>query len=125
MSRLNMDDIELRRPTITNKLRFGYITKTLAADLTLDADMPTCLVLDPGGAGRKLIMPLETVDANKGLAFFVRNGADAAEDITVRNNADGATIGVISQNECAWLVLLPAVAGAATFTWAMELGATT
>lgn len=125
MSRLTQEDNVLHRPTIQNKLRFGFATRTLAADLTLNAEDATCQVLDPGGAGRKLIMPLETDVANRGLAFFVRNGADAAEDITVRNNGDSATIGTISQNECAWLILLPAVAGGSTFTWAMELGATT
>lgn len=125
MSRMNHEDNEFRRPTIVNKLRLGHIYKTLAADFTLNADSPVALVLDPGGAGRKLIMPLETVEENKGLAFFVRNGADAAEDITVRNNGDSATIGTISQNEAAWLVLLPAINGGATYTWTIELGATT
>lgn len=125
MSRLNLEDSELRRPTIVNKLRYGTISKTLTADLTLDADSPPLITLDPGGATRKVIMPSETVEANKGLTFYIRNGADAAEDLTIRNSTDTTTMGTISQNEAGTVVLMPAIAGGTTYTWVVGVDTTT
>lgn len=125
MSRLHMDDNELRNPKIMSGFRLQTMTKTLGAAFTITADMPPAITLDPGGATRQVIMPLETVEANKGLTFIIRNGANAAEDLTIRNAANDATLGTISQDEAALVSLMPAVAGAATFTWTVIVGATT
>jgi hypothetical protein len=73
--------------------------ETLAANKTLvDTD---CFIqkLDPAGA-RDLILPSDADARYDGMIFWVINAADAAEDITVKD--DGAsTIGTVSQNESA------------------------
>lgn len=125
MSRLSMDDNDLRNPTIVSGLRLRTMTKTLGAAFTITADMPPAITLDPGGATRQIVMPLETVESNKGLAFYIRNGADAAEDLTIRNAANDTTVGTISQNEAAWVILMPAIAGGETFTWVVGVDTTT
>jgi hypothetical protein len=119
---LGQDAEDLR---LVRKIKAATMQRTLAADLTITADMPHFMTLDPGGATRKLIMPLETNIDNIGLTFIVRNGADAAEDLTIRNNADSATVGTISQNEVATLRLMPAVGGGATYTWTVAMSAST
>jgi hypothetical protein len=125
MSRLNMDDNTLRRPTIESKLRLKTMTKTLAAAFTVTADLPPIITLDPGGATRQVVMPSETDEANWGLTFIIRNGANAAEDLTIRDSANAVTVGTISQDESALVTLAPAIAGAATYTWTVIVGATT
>lgn len=125
MSRLNMDDNLLRNPLIVSGLHLATMTRTLAGAFTITADLPPAITLDPGGATRTIVMPSETVEANRGLAFYIRNGADAAEDLTIRNSADAVTVGTISQNEAAWVILMPAIAGAATFTWVVGVDTTT
>ncbi len=55
--------------------------------------------LDPGGATRLVDLPAEAVST--GLAYRILNTADAAEDLTVRDDG-GGTIATVSQNEAAW-----------------------
>ena len=52
--------------------------------------------LDPGGAGRTIVLPAE--GNSRGKSFVIENTADAAEDLTVNNDAAGL-IGTINQNE--------------------------
>jgi hypothetical protein len=89
-------------PRFINGQNGQVVTQILAGTFTPAVPLAFAYALDPGGAGRKIIPPLET--SSKGLWFYVINTADAAEDITVRNNADGADRGVISQNESALLI---------------------
>lgn len=110
---------------IVKKLRFATMQRTLAAGLTVTADMPTYMTLDPGGATRIITMPVETQIDNIGLTYRIRNGADAAEDLTIRASDGTTTVGTISQNEAAWVSLMPAVGGGATYTWVVSIGATT
>lgn len=51
--------------------------------------------LDPGGAGRNIDLPV----AVEGMECVIVNTADAAEDLTVRLTAGGATVAVISQDQ--------------------------
>lgn len=102
MSRSNLDDNEARNLTQVSKMRLGINAMTLGADLTLTHGAAPLQFLDPGGAGRKVLMPTEA--DSKGLCFFIVNKADAAEDLTIRDDADAATVGTISQNEMAMLV---------------------
>jgi len=70
-------------------------TETLAATLTLtDAD-PPLQFLDPGGAGRQINLPAEAA-ANH--PFYIVNEADAAETLTVKDDA-GNTIDTVAQGE--------------------------
>lgn len=94
--------------------KFGTMKQTLGATITMDRDMPTAIVLDPGGATRVVLLPPE----EEGLAFFIANGADAAEDLTINEDAGVTTIGTISQNEAAWLVCIGLV-------WRISVGTTT
>ena len=77
------------------KVRAGLMRMTMGADLTVTAEFPFYLVLDPAAASRNVIMPLET--ANPGLMFLVFNNTDntTAETILIRDNANAVTKGTI------------------------------
>ena len=64
-------------------------TETLAATKTLVCDDAYYQVLDPGGAGRDVVLPVEA--ASKGLSFHIRNAADAAEILSIKAS-DGSTV---------------------------------
>jgi hypothetical protein len=74
----------------------GANIETLAATHVLVATSPEIQTLDPGGASREVTLPAAAVGlvARK---FKIKNAADAAEDLTVKDAAD--TIVVVSQNE--------------------------
>lgn len=63
-------------------------------DLPINA--PT-LRIDPGGAGRTVDLPPE--GESTGARLVLVNTADAAEDLTVRDDGGATTIVTISQNE--------------------------
>jgi hypothetical protein len=78
---------------------YTSLTQTLSGNKTLVCDDAFYQVLDPGGAGRDVILPKEA--ASKGLRFVIRNAADAAEILTVKAS-DGSTVVVTpTQNETA------------------------
>lgn len=52
--------------------------------------------LDPGGSGRTITLPEE--ETNDGLWYMIINTADAAETLTINNDAAAAVI-TIGQNE--------------------------
>lgn len=70
--------------------------ETLSGDKTVSFTDAAIQVLDPGGAGRNVDLPADSI----GQRFYVVNTADAAEDLTVRDDGDN-TIAVVSQNEAA------------------------
>lgn len=74
----------------------GVYAGTLDAALTLDATYPNVCKLDPGGAHRDVT--LDAIAANTGLSRWIISGADAAENLVVKNPA-GSTIGTVNQNE--------------------------
>jgi hypothetical protein len=81
-----------------NKL--SMMRQTLAADNTpLDADTPHLISLDPDGA-KELLLPPEAA----GLWFIICNWAGGAEAITVKDDSDSTTIGVVNQNTAALFV---------------------
>jgi hypothetical protein len=62
---------------------------TATADITLTADQvaeQTIWIIDPGGAGRKVLLPAEA--SSKGLMLVIKNSADAAEVLTRRHDVD-------------------------------------
>ena len=87
----------LGRPSLDAQV--GAI-EILGANRTLLLTDPTITQFDPAGA-RDLIMPDEALSA--GQIRIVKNEADAAEDITVRDSTDSNTITVISRDEAAVL----------------------
>ena len=98
MSRLNLEDNRIDRPFIASKLKMQPLVQTLGAQFAMDADMPPLLFLDPGGAGRDVLLPPEEA----GLMYCIVNTADAAETLTVKEDSDTTTIGALAQNEAAW-----------------------
>lgn len=96
MSRRNIWDAELRNPKIFNPTTFAA-AQTLGATLTLDADMGDTLLLDPGGAGRTVLLPPEANAVNR--AIRIINTADAAETLTVKEDSNTTTIGTVEQGE--------------------------
>lgn len=80
----------------------GYAVEVLAAARTLTAEDAQFLGLDPGGAHRDVILPAE--GASLGDWFVIRNDADAAENLVVRNSADDATIATVGQGTWAMVV---------------------
>lgn len=56
------------------------------------------MAFDPGGAGRNVDLPAE--ESSTGVLLMISNTADAAEVLTIRNDA-GGTIVTPTQNEAA------------------------
>ena len=76
-------------------------TEMLSANKTLSISDPKVQFLDPGGAGRDVTLPAEA--SSKGIIFWIVNTADAAEDLTVKDDG-GTTIGTVSQNQAKWFI---------------------
>lgn len=70
--------------------------RALAGDDVLTQGHRNIQRLDPGGAGRNVDLPAEA----NGLWFVVANAADAAETLTVRDDA-GATVVAVAQDQAA------------------------
>ena len=89
------------------------LTETLAAAKVLTAAEVAdnyIYAVDPGGAARNVDLPA-TSAALAGQEFVIINTADAAETLTVRLTAGGATVATIDQNEHARLTCFSATAG--------------
>lgn len=76
-------------------------TETLAAGKTLTHDDAKFQFLDAGGAGRTVTLPAEEESA--GLMFVIVNTSDAAEVLTIEDDASNA-IATPTQNESAIVV---------------------
>ena len=70
-------------------------SRTLSDDLTLAMTDASIQILDPGGAGRNVTLPAE--DAAIGVVWVIVNAADAAESLTVKDDA-GSTVQTVAQN---------------------------
>lgn len=84
-------------PIIRNKFRLMAMTKVATAEMAIGAEWPPVLLLDPGGAGRTVLLPPEA-DC-KDQVFFIRNTADAAETLTVEEDSSTTAILVLAQGE--------------------------
>ena len=73
-------------------------TKTLSGAFSLTSSYGSIVKLDPGGAGRTVTLDAEA--SASGMIRLIINAADAAEDLTVKDDATN-TIGTVSQNEMA------------------------
>ena len=94
--RLNMEGSDLIDMLFRSKLKIKGSVQTLGGTYVIPADGPPIHFLDPGGAARNVDLPAEE-DA---LVIAVFNEADAAEAITLRNDAAG-TVVTIAQSEAA------------------------
>lgn len=86
----------LKRLMSQLRLEGGIEEQTLSGDVDLDELSANILRVDPGGSNRNVDLPAE--ETSDGLPFFILNVADAAENITVRNDA-GSTIVVLGRYE--------------------------
>jgi hypothetical protein len=84
-------------PHIEASLRMASLRKTVAADEPLLTTYPPVLYLDPNGGARTVLLPPEA--DSKGLTFFIRNVADAAELLTIEEDSAATTIATLAQNE--------------------------
>jgi hypothetical protein len=71
-------------------------TRTLSGNHTLTTADQRFQVLDPGGAGRNVVLPAEASMA--GDFFVIVNSADAAETLTVQDNDASTTVLTVAQN---------------------------
>lgn len=89
---------------VSNILRGGNtirpLIQTLGATFTIAVNMPHLMFLDPGGAGRTVLLPAEA--SSKGLFFRIFNTADATEVLTVKEDAGSTTIGTIGRGSAGW-----------------------
>jgi hypothetical protein len=79
----------------------GANVEAIAAGKTLTAADATFQKLDPAGGAVNVDLPAEP--SSNGIWFYIMNAADAAENITVRNDA-AATIVTLNQNEAAIVI---------------------
>lgn len=108
--RNRLDDVSMRDSTIMNGNRFGILSQTLTGTTTIPDDAPQVLALDPGGSARTVKMP---PTPQTGDFYILINTADAAEIITVQDNAGvGLTPACTpTQSETAILVYIDATLG--------------
>lgn len=94
----NLDSLTFTTVDGALQLRGGFYSATLTGALDLDLSYGNFLVLDPGGSNRNVdfIAAME----RDGAWYMIRNAADAAENLVVRDSAD-ATIVTLNQNEAA------------------------
>lgn len=86
---------------VNKGLRFDSNTETLAGTKTLVFGDAVVQFLDPGGAGRTVILPAEA-DSN-GLVFIIANRADAAEVLTIQDDGT-ATVCTPTEAETALVI---------------------
>lgn len=93
---------------LAGELRLRTQVHTLTGTYVVAADSPSLLSLDPGGAARNVDMAAEEAVGMEGKIWVIVNAADAAEVITIRNDAAG-TIVTLTQNECAIIFVVGGV----------------
>lgn len=101
MSVSEVRNAEVRNSPIKSEMRAGVMTRTLAGAFTVGKSFPPMLFLDPGGSTRVVTLPAEADSV--GLMFTIVNMADAAEDLTIQDDATGA-VATVAQNESAIVV---------------------
>lgn len=98
----NINGGRIENSKLVNGIMGGVNVQTLGGTFTIDKGFPLINYLDPGGAGRTVLLPAES--DSEGLILYISNQADAAEDLTVKEDSNTTTIVTISQSESAFLV---------------------
>lgn len=93
--RPNLEHATIERSHIKAGNKIGTLFQLLGATFAMDDDMPHILSLDPGGSAREVRLPPEA----KGLWYIIANTADAAELLTVKEDAGSVTIATLGQDE--------------------------
>lgn len=79
------------------QFKFMSLNKVIADNEAIDANYPPLLYFDPGGAARDALLPAEA-DA-KDQVFIIKNIADAAENIVLKDDSDVTTIATLNQGD--------------------------
>ena len=101
MTRQNVNGSVLTDVVLAGGTQLQSFAQVLTGPLTLQANLPPVMILDPGGAARNVLLPAEAEAMNH--VLWIVNNADAAELITLRDDADAATIGTVAQNKSVML----------------------
>ena len=102
MARSNIDSARIERALIHGGNKFGTMTFGMgAAQFTMDADMPHVLILDPEGSTQDVLLPPEA----RGLFFYIiNNDGGAGETLTVKEDGDWTTIGLVETGTMGFFV---------------------
>lgn len=95
--RPTLEDAEAYGIKINVGLKLARNIEALTAEKTLNIGDATMQVLDPGGGDKDVLLPAEA--SSDGLVFLIKNTADAAESLIVKEDSDTTTIGTVAQNE--------------------------
>ena len=95
--RPTLEDAEAFGIKVMTGLKLAHNGETLTAEKTLTTGDASLQVFDPGGASRDVLLPAEA--DSEGLVFLIKNTADAAENLVVKEDSDTTTIGTVAQNE--------------------------
>jgi hypothetical protein len=77
------------------KLTEALAVVALSGTYTMTSQYRTIQKVDPNGANRNVLLPPE----EDGLIYFFVNGADAAENLVVKDDSGTTTVVTINQNE--------------------------
>lgn len=100
MAQTKVEHARIANSPISEKFKIKANIETLSGDKTLVVTDCPLQILDPAGA-RNVDLPAEADSAE--MVFIIVNTADAAENISVRNDAAGAIV-TVGQNECGFCV---------------------
>lgn len=118
MSSLNIENAVVHN-SVHSQFKLDQSTIVLAGTATILDGHATILRIDPGGAGRNVVMPA-TTRANKGRCFVIFNDADAAETLTVKQSDGSTTVIAIAQGKCG--LVFNDGSGSTTASWMGLLG---
>jgi hypothetical protein len=118
MGRELSEDAQIRNPVI-HRVKHTWGAQTLTGTLTLTAESPDILDLDPGGASRNVVLPADAADL-RGRKFYIYNSADAAENLVIKQSDGSTTVITIAQGKAGEVWLSGNVSG--TFLWRGLLG---
>jgi hypothetical protein len=100
MGRSNIEGAQIYDSILRAGVKFMTTVKTLTGTLTMQANGEQKVqFLDPGGASRTVLLPAES----NGDFMIVINTADAAENLTFKEDSNTTTILVTGQNEIGFL----------------------
>lgn len=85
------------RPIFREGFKLALASQTIADNFAITVKHPPLLILDPDGGAKDVLLPKEA--DSKGLVYVIVNGADAAEAITVKDDADAVTVGTLAQGK--------------------------
>lgn len=83
---------------IRTGLRIQSMTRAIADNFLVAAEMPTLLIFDAGAGNKDVLMPNVATPSSKDLVFFLRNGG-AANNLVVKTHDEGATIVTLAPGE--------------------------